>query len=76
MWYTKQLIFCHYPYFGSVEMLNSSYSPSAPLLMDLSSDIHCLLVVRLPAEPLPVIHNFGHRDGYDDVMMMENQALH
>jgi hypothetical protein len=23
--------------------------------------------------PVPVIHNFGHRD---DVMMMENQALH
>jgi hypothetical protein len=53
MWYTKQCLFFPYSFSGLVEMLNSSDPPSSPLLLDMSFDIGSLLVVRLPAEPLP-----------------------
>jgi hypothetical protein len=39
-------------------MLNSSDPPLAPLLLDLSSNICSLLVVRLPTEPLPDFETF------------------
>jgi hypothetical protein len=52
MWYTKWLIFCSYPCSGLAKMLSSSYPPSTPLWLDLSSDIGSLPVVGLPAEPL------------------------
>jgi hypothetical protein len=34
-------------------MLDSSNPPLAPLLLDLSSDIGSLIVVRMPVDPLP-----------------------
>jgi hypothetical protein len=49
----QKLLFSLFPYFGSVQILSSSYTPSAPLLLDLSSNIGSLLVVRLSTEPFP-----------------------
>jgi hypothetical protein len=53
MWYTKHLIFFPYSYFGLIEMLDSSGPPSSPLLLDISSGIGSLLVVRMHVKPLP-----------------------
>jgi hypothetical protein len=39
-------------------MLDSSGPPLAPLLLDLSSSVGSLLVVRLHAEPLPEFENY------------------
>jgi hypothetical protein len=73
MWYTKQLLFCPYSYSGSVEMLNSSDPPSTPLLLDLSSDIGSLLVVRLPTEPLPEFETSVVSKGISSVVAGNSQ---
>jgi hypothetical protein len=49
----KKNLFCPYSFSGSVEILNYSDHPSAPLLLDLSSNIGSLLVVRLTTKHLP-----------------------
>jgi hypothetical protein len=52
MWHAKKIIFCPYSFFCLAKMLNSSDPPSAPLFLDLASDIGSLLVVRLLVELL------------------------
>jgi hypothetical protein len=73
MWYTKQLIFSPYSFFGSVEMLNSSDPPSSPLLLDLYSDIGSLLVIRMPVEPLPKFETFVVSKCISDVVAGNSQ---
>jgi hypothetical protein len=58
MWYTKRLLICPYFCSGLAETLSSSYLPSAPRWMDLSSDIGFLPVAGLPAEPLPASETY------------------
>jgi hypothetical protein len=74
MWYTTQLLFFPYPCFGSVEMLNSSDFPLAPLLLGLSSDISYLPVVGLPVEPLPRSENFSFSKGISSVVAVNSQT--
>jgi hypothetical protein len=73
MWYTKQLLFCPYPCSGLVEMSNSLDPPSAPLLLDLSSSIGSLLVVRLPTEPLPEFETSAISKGISGVVTGNSQ---
>jgi hypothetical protein len=58
MWYTKRLLFCPYFCSGLAGTLSSSDTPSAPLWMDISSDIGSPLVVGLLVELLPVSETF------------------
>jgi hypothetical protein len=73
MWYTKQLLFGPHPCSSLVEMLNSSDPPSAPLLLDLTSDIFSLPIVRLPAEPLPELETFVVSKGILCVVAVNSQ---
>jgi hypothetical protein len=72
MWYTRQLLFYPYPYYGSVEMSNSSDPPSYPLLLDLSSSICSLLVVRLPTKPLLEFEFFFVSKGISSVVAVNS----
>jgi hypothetical protein len=54
--YTKKLLSSISPYFGLIEMLDSSDPLLAPLLLDLSIDTDFLPVTGLLTSPLP---NFG-----------------
>jgi hypothetical protein len=73
MWYTKQILFCPYPCSGSVEMSNYSDPPSTPLLLDLSSGIGSLLVVRLPTEPFPEFETYVVSKGISSVVAGNSQ---
>ena len=73
MWYTKQLIFCPYSFSCSVEMLNSSYPPSATLLLDMFSSIGSLPVVRMPAKPLPKFKTYVVSKGISSVVAGNSQ---
>jgi len=68
MWYTKQLLFCPYPYYGLVEMLSSSYPPSTPLWIDLSSNIGALPVEGMLAELLREFETFVVSNGNSSVV--------
>jgi hypothetical protein len=68
MQYTKQLLFCPYPYSGLVEMLSSSYPPSTPLWLDLSSNIGSLLVLGLLAKLLREFETFVVSNGNSSVV--------
>jgi hypothetical protein len=48
MWYTKRLLFCPCCCSGLVGMLSSSYPPSNPQWLDLSSYIVSLTVAGIP----------------------------
>jgi hypothetical protein len=54
-------------------MLNSSDPPSAPLLLDMSSNIRSLLVVRLPVEPLPKFETSTVSKGISSVILGNSQ---
>jgi hypothetical protein len=56
--YTKQLLSSLSPYFGSIEISNSSNPLSAPLLLDLSVDIGFLLTAGLLPVPLLEFETF------------------
>ena len=73
MWYTKQILFCSYPYSGLIEMLDSSYPPLSPLLLDLSSGVGSLPVVRLPVETLPELENYVVSKGILGVVEVNSQ---
>jgi hypothetical protein len=73
MWHTKQLLFCPYIFSGSFQMLNSSDPISAPLLLDLSSDIGSLLVVRILAEPLTEFKTYAVSKGISSVVAGNSQ---
>jgi hypothetical protein len=57
MWYTKQLLFCHYLFSSLAGMLNYLDPPLAPLWFHLSSDIGSFPVVGIHVEPLHVFEN-------------------
>jgi hypothetical protein len=54
-------------------MLNYSDPPSAPLLLDLYFDIGSLLVVRLPAKPLPEFGAYVVSKGISSVVEGNSQ---
>jgi len=54
-------------------MLDSSNPPLAPLLLDLSSDIGSLIVVRMPADPLPEFGTSVFLTGISSLVTMISQ---
>jgi hypothetical protein len=54
-------------------MLDSSYHPSTPLLLDLSSCVGSLPVVRLPAEPRPEFETYVVSKGISGVVAVNSQ---
>jgi hypothetical protein len=54
-------------------MFDSSNPPSNPLLLNLSADTGSLLVVRLPAEPLPKFGTFVVLMGISNVVIVSSQ---
>jgi hypothetical protein len=54
-------------------MLHSSNLPLTPLLLDLSTDIGSLPVVRLPTEPFPEFGTYVVLKGISSVVTMSSQ---
>jgi hypothetical protein len=54
-------------------MLGSLDPPSTPLLLDLSSSTSCLLVVRLPENPLPEFGTSIFLMGISNVVAVSSQ---
>jgi hypothetical protein len=54
-------------------MSGFSYPPSDPLLLDLSSDINSLPVVRFPVEILPKFGTYVVSMGISNVVTMSSQ---
>jgi hypothetical protein len=55
-------------------MLGSSYPPSYPLLLDLSSDTGSLPVVRLPVDHFPEFGTFVVSMGISNVVTVSSQT--
>jgi hypothetical protein len=73
--YTKQLLFCLFPYSGSLETSDSLDPPSAPLLLGMSIDIGFLPVAWLLAEPLPDFGTFVVSMDISSVVTMSSQII-
>jgi hypothetical protein len=72
--YTKQLLSSLSPYSGSIEMLDSSYPLSTPLLLDLSIDTSFLPTTGLLVGPLSEFENFIVLKGTSTVVIVISQT--